>query len=93
MATFANIDEAFPQYYQILEVRTDATRRDISLAYRALALSEHPGKNGGAPEANVRFAPISDILSDPKLRTEYDRQLYQQQRNAREAQRRADEAA
>lgn len=94
MATFADIDGVFPQYYQILGVPADATRRDISLAYRVLALSEHPDKNGGTPEANARFAHINqarDVLNDPKLRKDYDKQLYQQRRDARDAQRRAAE--
>jgi hypothetical protein len=84
------------QYYQILRVPPEATRRDISVAYRALALSEHPDQNGGTPDANARFAHINqarDVLSDAKLRTDYDKLLYQQQQDARGAQRRADEAA
>lgn len=95
MAAFAKINGGFPQYYQILGVPPEATRRDISVAYRALALSEHPDKNGGTPDANARFAHINqarDVLSDAKLRTDYDKLLYQQQQDARSAQRRAGEA-
>lgn len=96
MATFADINDAFPLYYEILGVPANATRRDISRAYRALALSEHPDRNGGTPEANVRFANINqarDVLNDANLRADYDKQLYQRQREARDAQRSAQEAA
>jgi DnaJ-class molecular chaperone len=59
MVTFTEINGAFPQYYQILGVATNATRRDISQAYKPLALAEHPDKNGSTPEANERFANIN----------------------------------
>jgi DnaJ-domain-containing protein 1 len=96
MVTFTEIDGAFPQYYQILGVPTTATRRDISQAYKPLALSEHPDKKGSTPQANARFANINqarDVLTNPELRGEYDKQLYQAQQEAISAQRRAAEDA
>ena len=73
--TFALINDEFPQYYELLGVSADATRRDISRAYRPLALSEHPDKNGSTPAANERFANINqarDVLTDPDTRKEHD---------------------
>ena len=75
--TFAETNGAFPQYYNILGVAHDATRLDISQAYKALALSEHPAKNSSTPEANEKFAKVNqarDKLTSGELRNDYDRQ-------------------
>ena len=39
-----------PDYYSILGVARDATRQDISHAYRALMRSHHPDMDGGHPD-------------------------------------------
>ncbi|HEY1154696.1 MAG TPA: J domain-containing protein [Arthrobacter sp.] len=42
-----------PDYYTVLGVARDATRQDISHAYRALMRSHHPDMDGGHPDADA----------------------------------------
>ena len=67
-------------YYQILKVSPKATNAEIKSAYRRLARKIHPDVNTtDAPEnASGEFAKIAkayEILSNPKERAAYDRQL------------------
>ncbi|MGI8788523.1 MAG: J domain-containing protein [Pyrinomonadaceae bacterium] len=67
-------------YYDILKVSTKASNAEIKSAYRRLARKIHPDVNTThAPEnASGEFAKIAkayEILSDPKQRAAYDRQL------------------
>ncbi len=67
-------------YYQILKVSPKATNAEIKSAYRRLARKIHPDLNTThAPEnASGEFAKIAkayEILSNPKERAAYDRQL------------------
>jgi len=62
--------------YLRLEVRPDASRREIVSAYRRLAHGAHPDAHPGDPEAAQRFREITeayDVLSDPLRRASYDR--------------------
>ena len=73
-------------WYQVLGVGRGATAREISLAYRALALKFHPDKQGSAPHAHThsdkntqspeemfkRISEANEVLSDPARRAEYD---------------------
>ncbi|KAF9578574.1 hypothetical protein BGW38_005559 [Lunasporangiospora selenospora] len=62
------------ELYEILGVPTDATAIQIKKNYRQLALQNHPDKNPD-PDAHEKFQKISEayqILSDPKLRSEYN---------------------
>lgn len=62
-------------YYEILEVKKDATEQEIKKSYRKLSLKWHPDKNQGSKEAEERFKEISkayQILSDPGTRNLYD---------------------
>ncbi|SGZ52543.1 CIC11C00000003342 [Sungouiella intermedia] len=61
--------------YQKLGLASDATQLQISKAYRRQALQLHPDKNS-SPEANSEFQLLNviySILSDPDIRTRYDR--------------------
>jgi len=63
-------------YYQILNVRSDASRDDIRRAFRQLALRYHPDHNpGNSEEAEERFKEINEayeLLSDDQKRRQYD---------------------
>lgn len=62
-------------YYELLNVSFDATQKEIQRAYRIKALTCHPDKVGDDPEAAALFHRLSvamDILSDDKLKREYD---------------------
>jgi hypothetical protein len=61
-------------YYQVLELKRDATAEEIQRAYRALALRYHPDRNP-APDAAVRMVAINkayEVLGEPERRRSYD---------------------
>jgi molecular chaperone DnaJ len=63
-------------FYDVLGVARDASDDDIKKAYRRLAMTYHPDRNGGSKEAEERFKAITeayDILRDPQKRAMYDR--------------------
>ncbi|KAI9733059.1 MAG: hypothetical protein M1834_003604 [Cirrosporium novae-zelandiae] len=63
-------------YYDALGVTPAATELEIKKAYRKLAIITHPDKNPGDETAHERFQAIGEayqVLSDPKLRTNYDK--------------------
>lgn len=64
--------------YDILKVQPDAPPEIIRAAYKAMSNMYHPDKNGGDPDANEQMQRINDaykVLSDPKLRAQYDDEL------------------
>lgn len=74
----------FPNYYELLGVPQTASQKEIHLAYKRIALREHPDKAGNTPEQNERFAAINnvkDILTDEDERLSYDRELQNRQRD------------
>lgn len=58
-------------YYELLEIKKDATEKEIKKAYRKLALKHHPDK-GGNEEKFKQISEAYQILSDKKKRTLYD---------------------
>jgi DnaJ-class molecular chaperone len=62
-------------YYGILGVARDADASEIKMAYRKLALRNHPDTNRDDPQAEDRFKEINeayDVLSDRDKRNQYD---------------------
>jgi len=62
-------------YYDILGVARDADENEIKIAYRKLALRNHPDTNRDDPCAEDRFKEISeayDVLSHGDKRKRYD---------------------
>jgi molecular chaperone DnaJ len=63
-------------FYTVLGVERSASDDDIKKAYRKLAMTNHPDRNGGSKEAEERFKAITeayDVLRDPQKRAAYDR--------------------
>ncbi|KAI1074861.1 DnaJ domain-containing protein [Whalleya microplaca] len=71
--------------YALLGVERDATKRQIKLAFLKHALENHPDKAGNTRQATETFVKIReayDILSDSKMRQEYDAQREPETSNA-----------
>lgn len=62
-------------YYEILGVSRNADKEDIKRAYRRLARKYHPdvNKEDGAEERFKEINRAYEVLSEPELRTRYDR--------------------
>ncbi len=63
-------------FYSVLGVERTAADDDIKKAYRKLAMTYHPDRNGGSKEAEEKFKSITeayDVLRDPQKRAAYDR--------------------
>lgn len=62
-------------YYEVLSLERTASEREISTAYRRLAVKYHPDSNPGDEEATERFkeaAEAYEVLSDAGKRSRYD---------------------
>jgi len=65
-------------YYEIIGVDKDAKDDAIKKAYRKLAIKMHPDKNPGDPEAENKFALLSEAytcLMDPVKRIDHNKEL------------------
>ncbi|KAK8794742.1 hypothetical protein WA158_001723 [Blastocystis sp. Blastoise] len=70
--------EDFSDYYDLLGIDVSSSTKEISKAYRKMAMSCHPDKHPDDPTADTRFDALTkakDILIDPIKRSEYDRKL------------------
>jgi DnaJ-class molecular chaperone len=66
-------------YYEILEVDKDASKKDLKIAYRKLAKKYHPDLNKNDPHAKEKFIELKDAyetLIDPEKRKMYDQLGY-----------------
>jgi curved DNA-binding protein CbpA len=74
-------------YYQILGLNQDASQDEIKRAYRLSAKKYHPDANKGIKDAEEKFKEITEayqVLSDKKLKTDYDQFIrLQSQQNTR----------
>lgn len=62
-------------YYEILEVPSEATHDDIKKSYRRLSLLHHPDKNANSPESKNKFQEICEayeILGNLENKMRYD---------------------
>ncbi|MFC2048133.1 DnaJ C-terminal domain-containing protein [Chloroflexota bacterium] len=62
-------------YYNILEVKRDASEKEIKQAYRRLARKYHPDINPNDKSAETKFRKINEayeVLSDKEKRQKYD---------------------
>ena len=65
-------------YYEILQVKRNATVEEIKDAYRRMARKHHPDLHPGNPAAEERFKEICEayeVLSDSVQRSQYDQRL------------------
>ena len=72
---FHNSSNLHKNYYEILGVTEKASLKDIKKAYYDLAKKNHPDVAKNNPEANKKFAEISEayeVLGDENKRAEYD---------------------
>jgi curved DNA-binding protein CbpA len=64
--------------YQLLGVAREASREEITQAWRRRARAEHPDSHPGDAAAPARFRALAEayqVLSDPARRAAYDRVL------------------
>lgn len=65
-------------YYNILNVNSNASPEEIKKQFRKLSMKYHPDKNGNSKDSEVIFQKISaayDTLGDSSKRKEYDLNL------------------
>jgi DnaJ family protein A protein 2 len=58
-------------FYDLLDISTDATEKEIKKAYRKKAMKHHPDK-GGDPEEFKKISKAYQVLSDSNKRKQYD---------------------
>lgn len=67
-------------YYEVLELKKDATADEIKKSFRRLAMQYHPDRNPGDKEAEAKFKEINEayeVLKDEQKRAAYDRYGHQ----------------
>ena len=75
-------------YYEILEVKNDASDEVIKAAYRALIKKYHPDNGGGQDPTGDKMCLVNEAyecLSDPVRRKQYDQKIQSTSFEPREA--------
>lgn len=70
-----NSDWFEKDFYKVLQVKSDASEKEIKKSYRSLAAKYHPDRNAGDAAAEKKFKEISaayEVIGDPEKRKEYD---------------------
>jgi|GEM_PF-2716393 len=62
-------------FYDILNINKDATQEEILEAYRKRVIEVHPDR-GGNPIDFMNVRKAYEILSNPEIRTKYDKWVY-----------------
>lgn len=65
-------------HYAVLGLGPNATEQEIKAAYRRAVVATHPDRNPGSAAHEAAFKDINaahEVLSDPKLRANYDKEL------------------
>ncbi|MBU3185970.1 J domain-containing protein [Clostridium estertheticum] len=71
-------------FYEILQVSPKATKDEIKKVYRSLVKKYHPDTNINDNTLGAKFQEINEaysILSDEKLKKQYDEKLYNIKQN------------
>jgi hypothetical protein len=74
-----------PDLYQVLGVPREASRDEITQAWRRRARAEHPDAQPADADATGRFRALAEayqVLGDPGRRAAYDRALVREQQPA-----------
>ena len=67
-------DNSLPNYYLILGLTNDSSESEIKNQYRKLAKQYHPDRNKESSEEKMaEINKAYEVLSDKKLKTEYDK--------------------
>ena len=62
-------------YYEILDVDRNVSNQELKKAYRKIAMKNHPDRNPGNADAEVKFKEAAEaygVLSDSQKRKQYD---------------------
>jgi len=62
-------------YYEVLGISRDATEKEITKAYRKMAMKHHPDRNPGDEQAEGKFKEATEayeVLSNANKRNQYD---------------------
>ena len=66
--------KSLPDYYSILDLTNDASTMEIKNQYRKLAKQYHPDRNNESTEKEMsEINKAYEVLSDEKLKVEYDK--------------------
>jgi hypothetical protein len=67
-------DNSLPNYYLVLGLTNDSSQSEIKNQYRQLAKQYHPDRNSDSTEEKMtQINKAYEILSDKKLKAEYDK--------------------